>query len=406
VLEDYDKDADLEQVERDFRLFRQLGVTGWRGSFGWDDYEPVPGRYDFEWLVRFVELARRYGLTLRPYLGYTPDWAATGRTRDGRRWNDPPRRSTDFARFAARLAVAVRGHGAVASYEIYNEENTPLWWDGSADEYARLYAEAAESLGAAVPGVAVLPGGLVWPDADWLRAVCLSVGGPRPIAAAAVHIYAETWTPDSVTLERAIEDLAGEAFGEVVDGPCGRPPLWANEIGFATARGKSERAQAEWWVRAIADLASDPRITLIGIYEIKDLEPGREVIGEPENYHLGLLRADRTPKLAFSTVRLLVGLFGQAIESAPVRVRLRGAPAARAPPEVRGFRRADGRLLVFAWVRPSGEPALMDLELPATGSRGVSYELDGTPSRVAVTGRTIANLRVVPGTPRILLIGP
>ena len=405
MLEDYDKGADLGEVERDFRLFRELGVTGWRGSFGWDDYEPAPGRYDFDWLTRFVELSRRYGLTLRPYLGYTPAWAAVGRDGDGRRWNDPPRHPADFARFAARLAAALRPHGTVASWEIYNEEDTRLWWDGTAEEYARVYAEAAESLRAAVPGAAVLPGGLVWPDAEWLRTVC-EAAGARPIAAAAVHLYAETWTPDSVTLERAIADLRGGEFREALEGPCGRPPLWANEIGFATAHGKSERAQAEWWVRAIAGLASDPRVAVIGIYEIKDLEPGRDVIGEAENYHLGLLRADRTPKLAFRTVRLLVGLFGQAVEPAAVRVRLRSATVGAAPPEVRGFRRSDGRQLLFAWVSPSVGPATVDLELAEPAAGGVSYSLDGTPTPVALHGRVVAGLRIEPGSPRILLIGP
>jgi hypothetical protein len=406
VLEDYDKGADLREVERDFQLFRQLGVTSWRGSFGWDDYEPEPGRYDFGWLVRFVELSRKYGLTLRPYLGYTPEWAAARRDADGRLWNDPPRRSADFARFAARLGAMLRRHGTVASYEIYNEEDAPLWWDGNADEYARVYAEAAESLQAAVPGVAVFPGGLVWPDAGWLRTVCESVGPHRPIAAAAVHLYAETWTPDSVTLERAIRDLRGREFREVVDGPCGGPPLWANEIGFATAHGKTERAQAEWWVRAVAGLASDPRIGLIGIYEIKDLEPGRDVIGEAENYHLGLLRDDRSPKLAFHTVRLLVSLFSRPIEPARVQVQIRADSANGAPPEVRAFQRADGRLLLFAWVRKTGGPVTIDVALPVSARGAVSYALDGTSLSLPVHGRTLTNLRVEPGSPRILLIGP
>jgi polysaccharide biosynthesis protein PslG len=405
VLEDYDKGADLREVERDFRAFRELGVRSWRGSFGWDDYEPAPGRYDFGWLVRFVELARQYGLTLRPYLGYTPEWAAIRRDADGQLWNDPPRRSVDFARFAARLAVALRAHGSVASYEIYNEEDTRPWWDGTADEYARLYAEAAESLHAAVPGVAVFPGGLVWPDAGWLRTVC-EAAGARPVAAAAVHLYAETWTPDSVTLERAIGDLAGGEFRHVVDGPCGGAPLWANEIGFATARGKTERDQAEWWVRAVAGLASDPRIALIGIYEIKDLEPGREVIGEKENYHLGLLRADRTPKLAFYTVRLLLGLFSRPTDPVHVGIRLREPRGDGTRPEVRAFRRADGRLLLFAWVPKARGSATIDVALPSRARTALSYALDGTSFTLPVRGRTVNNLRLEPGSPRILLIGP
>ena len=403
VLEDYDKGADLGEVGRDFALMRELGASGWRGSFGWDDYEPAPGRYDFLWLARFAELARTHDLRLRPYLGYTPAWASRGGGPDGQVWNDPPRAATDFARFAARLATALRPSGRVASYEIYNEENARLWWEGSAAEYARLYREAAESLRAAVPGIAVLPGGLVWPDAEWLRTVCESDGA---IAAAAVHLYAETWTPDSVRLERAIRDLAAPEFLDVVDAPCRGAPVWANEIGFATTGGRTERDQADWWVRAIAGLAADPRVTLVGIYEIKDLAPGQAVIGEAENYHLGLTRADRTPKLAFHTVRRLVRLFDRPFTIEPADVQVRPPMPAGPRPEVRLFRRDDGRQILIAWVPPGGALVTIAVELAAPARRAVSYGLDGVASTVAVRGRSIGDLRVAPGAPRVLLTDP
>src|SRR3954449_2781481 len=72
ILEDYDKGDDLADVAKDVALFRQLGVTTWRGSFGWDDYEPSRGTYDFDWLHRFADLAASSGIMLRPYIGYTP----------------------------------------------------------------------------------------------------------------------------------------------------------------------------------------------------------------------------------------------------------------------------------------------------------------------------------------------
>src|SRR3982751_1047332 len=62
ILEDYDKGDDLAEVAKDFDLFRQLGVTTWRGSFGWDDYEPSRGAYDFAWLHRFADLAASSGI--------------------------------------------------------------------------------------------------------------------------------------------------------------------------------------------------------------------------------------------------------------------------------------------------------------------------------------------------------
>src|SRR5688500_6177466 len=104
ILEDYDKGEDLAGVAKDFELMRQLGVRTWRGSFGWDDYEPERGRLDLEWLHRFAELAARSGITLRPYVGYTPEWAAAGRREDEQVWNDPPARLEDWSSFLTRLA--------------------------------------------------------------------------------------------------------------------------------------------------------------------------------------------------------------------------------------------------------------------------------------------------------------
>ena len=47
ILQDYAKGHDLRDVERDFELMKELGVRTWRGSLGWDDYEPERDRYDF-----------------------------------------------------------------------------------------------------------------------------------------------------------------------------------------------------------------------------------------------------------------------------------------------------------------------------------------------------------------------
>src|SRR3954465_7861592 len=87
ILEDYDKNTPLAEVARDFALFKELGAPVWRGSFGWDDYEPERGHYDFDWLKAFARLADSMGISLRPYIGYTPAWAAHG-GKDDHAWND------------------------------------------------------------------------------------------------------------------------------------------------------------------------------------------------------------------------------------------------------------------------------------------------------------------------------
>lgn len=410
ILEDYDKGDDLDEVERDFRLMRELGVTTWRGSFGWDDYEPDSGRYDFDWLHRFAERAARQGIQLRPYLGYTPEWAAAGRRADGMIWNDPPRRLDDWARFAGAIAGALRRHPNVLSYEIYNEENVPLWWDGTAAEYAAVVARGADAIRAADPEAQVIMGGMVWPDTDWVEAVCAVPGNAARVDVIPFHAYPETWTPDSVTAERYLGPSFTDDFVATADEACGRKPIWINELGFATTKGRTERDQASWWARAIATYAATPRIEHLGIYELKDLRPTSDVIGDPENYHLGLTRVDRTPKLAFHTVRLLVGLLAGEITVAPGDFTLSPAAAGGTRdtlPDAHLFRRPDGAQVLIAWVRHGHPSATVDVVLARAGRSATEYALDGGATAVeGFDGRALRRIRLEPGIPRIFVVAP
>jgi hypothetical protein len=399
VLEDYDKGEDLAGVARDFELMRELEVRTWRGSFGWDDYEPERGTLDLDWLHRFASLAAQRGITLRPYLGYTAPWAAAGREADGQRWNDPPARLEDWESFVTRLAGALRRHSNIVSYEIYNEENVPLWWDGSVAEYAAVLARGAAAVRASAPGVDVLLGGTVWPDAGWLEDVC-DAGAARAIAAVPFHAYPETWTPDSVRVENYLDRGYREEYLPAVDA-CGSRPIWINEMGYATTPGRTERQQADWWVRAVATFLADPRIEHIGIYEIKDLRRDSPVIGDAPNYHLGLTRVDRTRKLAFHTVDLLTDLLDTgslAVADGEVSLRVVGGTAGELHRHM--FVRPDGDQILILWAR-SGRP-VVDVSAARSGAAASEYALDGRRSPIRLHGgRTLRGLELAPGSARI-----
>lgn len=398
ILEDYDKGDDLGEIARDFAVFRELGVTVWRGSFGWDDYEPAPGRFDFEWLRRFAALADSTGISLRPYLAYTPAWAARGGS-DDYAWNDPPRRPEDWGRFVAALAGALAAQPAIRSYEIYNEENVPLWWDGTVEEYAGVLRRGAEAIRSADPDAGVLLGGLVWPDTEWLEGTCAAGRGPFDILP--FHAYPETWTPASVTVENYLGPAYREHFLAVADQRCGRKPIWINETGFATTPGKSERQQADWWARAFATFLAAPRVEHLGIYEIKDQRKDTPVIGDAPNYHLGLLREDRAPKLAFHTVRLLLRLFDSdsiTVADGELAVRVTQGRARKLHHHL--FVRPDGRQLIFLWDRESG-PTL-ELRLSRPGNRVTAYQLDGRGSAwTDFDGSVIREVKLVRGEVRV-----
>ena len=398
ILEDYDKGEDLQQVELDFELFKTLEVDTWRGSLGWDDYELSRGRFDFAWLHQFVERAARHRINLRPYLGYTPAWAAEGEGENEDVWNDPPEHTADWERFATAIARELARYDNVLSYEIYNEENVRQWWDGTAAAYASVLRHGAQAVRRGDPDATLIFGGLVFPDVEWVEAVCDVSGAARAFSVLPFHAYPETWTPADVTVENYLGGLKG--FVSAADRACGPKAIWINETGFATTPGKSEREQAVWWVRAVATFLAAPRVEHIGIYEIKDLPLDREVIGDAPNYHLGLTRADRTKKLAFYTVDLLTDLLDTGtITVDDVNLRVTVVDGAAGELHHHLFGRPDGDRVLIVWDR-TGSPTLRINTGGAVGGL-VEFGLDGRPLQWDASASLLDRVVLEKGMPRI-----
>lgn len=405
LLEDYDKGHDLEDIAADFRLMVELGADTWRGSWGWDDYEPEPGRYDFEWLHRFVALAADHGIKLRPYLAYTAPWAAKG-GEDGEYWNDPPRDVEAWYRFVHALASEMSVYPNVLSYEIGNEQNVPLWWEGTRAEFAEVLRRGADAVRAADPDAEVIAGGLVWPDAEWTAEICLEHGAAGSFDIAAFHAYAETWFPPEITVENYLGEGYRAGYLATLRDACGDPPVWINELGYPTSASGTEEDQARWWVRAIASFLAEPSIEHIGIYEIKDLPRDQPVIGDAENYYLGITYADRSKKLAFHTLKLLIDLLDVGtltVADGELAVSVVEGETGKLYHHL--FRRPDGVQVLFVWDR-TGRSTL-DLSIASPGTGALEYALDGTASPYpAFDGRTLRGVRLTPNAVRIFAIAP
>ncbi|MBI3802473.1 MAG: beta-galactosidase [Nitrospirae bacterium] len=404
LLEDYDKGEPLDDIARDFELMNELGIDTWRGSFGWDDYEPARGQYDFDWLHRFADLAAKYRIRLRPYLGYTPEWAAQGGSDDAA-WNDPPKNLDDWSRFVYTLASAMKRHTNLLSYEIYNEENVRQWWDGTVAEYNQLLLRGAAAIRLANPAAQVLLGGLVYPDVEWIEALCITHANAGSFAVAPLHAYPETWTPPEVVVENYL-DAQYELFVRAIDRDCRRKPIWINEAGYATTPGKSEQDQANWWARAVATFIAAPRVEQLGIFRIKDLRPESPVIGGGENHFLGITRVDRTKKLAFYTLKRLIGWLSRdpvTVADPEVTVEITAGKTEAFYHHL--FVRPNGGQLLFVWDK-RGSPTV-NLRVARQGSAAREYALDGTPSSYpAFDGWTLRNIQLTPGNVRIFEIPP
>jgi hypothetical protein len=404
IAEDYDKGDDLGEIAKDFQLMKELGIDVLRCSLGWDDYEPVRGQYDFAWLKEFVRLAAEHDIKVRPYIGYTPPWAGTGGSWDGVDWNDPPADYQAWYRFVYQLVYALRDYPNVLSFEIYNEQNAPFWWDGSVEEYKETLRYAALAIRAANPSVQILLGGFVYPDEDWLRQIVES-GHARYYDITPFHAYPETWTPEDVVVENYLNSgyrafvNHNQTLGE-------GEPIWINEMGFALMPGRSEAEQANWWARAVSTFLADPHIEHIGVYEIKDLARGTEALGDDKNYYLGLTRADGTKKLAFYTVAMLNDLLSVGrITSANHELSLAISEGEAGELYWRLFKRPDGKQVLFVYDKKAGPTVRVTLR--TRGAAAFKYELNGASTKVAAfDGNVLSAVRLTAGEVAIFRIDP
>jgi hypothetical protein len=403
VLEDYDKGQELAGIELDFQLMNELEIHELRCSFGWDDYEPAPGQYDFVWLKEFVALAAHYGIRLRPYIGYTPPWAGAADS-DGVAWNNPPASEQAWYDFVYNLALALRDYPNVLSYEVYNEENTRMWWDGTVAQYGTVLRLAAQAVRAADADAQVLLGGLVYPDGDWLLAL-IEGGHAQHYDVVPFHAYPETWTEPGTVVENYLDAHHYDSF--VLTNNLGEAePIWINEMGFATTPGRTEEQQANWFARAVSTFLAEPEIEQIGIYEIKDLAQGREMIGDDTNYYLGLTRADRTKKLAFYTVDLLTDLLDTgAIIPADDEATVQVTAGTAGELYHHLFKRPEGSQVLFVYDKRAAPTVQVTLATP--GQKAIRYELDGSAApHTAFDGTTLAGVSLQPGQVAIFRISP
>ncbi|HLV22175.1 MAG TPA: beta-galactosidase [Polyangiaceae bacterium] len=356
LCEDYPPESTTPAtLSQDLRLVRKLGARVLRVSFGWDDLEPERGRYDWSSSDQMVALAEQYGVELIPYVCYTPAWAATDPGPDF--WRSPPRDENAFAEFMSALASRYRGR--IASWELWNEPDNQEYWTGSAEQYARLAIAGADAVRRADPEARVVSGGIAG-ELDFLREAFAVPGFAQAVDVVNLHSYAETWW------DHAIETIPAyvQAAAEILETSGEGEPLWMAEVGYSSFR--RGRHVSEWYeaefdyehtpafqavalVRIVTLLLSSAPIELVAWYELKDLPPTGEVIGDVNNRHLGLLWPDRRPKPALAAFAFVQRLF-----DGPFTVRR--AVAAGPEVQIHAFERGDGRLIVVAWLPTVQQP--------------------------------------------------
>jgi polysaccharide biosynthesis protein PslG len=209
ILDDSDR-----ALERRMEGMAETGAEWVRIDVRWPDVERRRGVYRWRSVDRLVDAAREHGLSVLGILDFTPRWARPKGTTE----KHPPKSPRTFAGFAAAAALHFRGE--ITAFEVWNEPNSPYFWEeeADADAYAALLEAAYDEIKKVDPTVTVITGGTspgetgdgYLSPVDFLDRL-YEIDAGRHFDAVAHHAYNWPYLPSQKT-----DDPNHNAFGGVV----------------------------------------------------------------------------------------------------------------------------------------------------------------------------------------------
>ncbi len=357
LCEDYPEESTtLEIIRNDMELLKNTDLQLLRISFGWDGIEEEKDVYDWLFWDDFVRIAvDEYGITLIPYICYTPQWNSTGDSTNY--WNHPPVDYEQFGKFMYNLVLRYKDR--IKTWEVWNEPDIEFFWNGSIEDFAKLYKIGAEAVRRADPQAKIVFGGLAH-RVEFLERLFRDFGISPYVDVVNFHSYRETW--DGRPAEDIIDYV--HEVASVIERYGDNQPLWMAEVGYSTFRSngyvsihynayydyeKTPEYQAVHMFKTLTMLLATEKLSAIAWYEIKDLEPHEEVIGDVNNRHLGIAYVDWSPKPAQPSLRFFNRLFSLPYRS--VTENLDIVTHERSDSRVFAFEQEDGSVVVVGWLQ-------------------------------------------------------
>lgn len=292
----------------------QAHGTEWvRLDVSWAMLQPDRAGVYSEWGVGYVDrvldMITARGMKPLVTLWLTPAWA--NGDRGERTLPDDPQ-----AYAAAAGWAAARWAGQVGAWEVWNEPNDDHFMTGADPAaYARLLRAAYPSLKAGDPQAAVVFGGPMYNDADWIGKV-YAAGAAGSFDVMATHPYqgVADQSPDvddgtkwTLLHVRAVHDLM------VANGD-GHKPIWFTEFGWSSHpntggeenwnRGVTREQQADYLVRTLELVAAElPYVTHVFWYNERDRGTDGSQLDSSQLDNYGLMTRDLTPKPALLALK-------------------------------------------------------------------------------------------------------
>ncbi|MBI4429861.1 MAG: cellulase family glycosylhydrolase, partial [Ignavibacteriales bacterium] len=200
LCEDYPEETTtLEIIRKDMELLKRSGIGLLRISFGWDAIEEQKDKYSWLFWDDYVKMAvEEYGITLIPYICYTPSWNSTGDSTNF--WNHTPKGYEEFGQFTFDLVTRYKKW--IKSWELWNEPDIKEYWSGNVQDYARLAKIGSQAVRKADSTAIVVLGGLAH-NTNFTRTLFRDLGISPFVDVVNMHNYNETWsgTPNELIID-------------------------------------------------------------------------------------------------------------------------------------------------------------------------------------------------------------
>lgn len=387
LCEDWPEESTTRDIYvNDFKLLKSADINLLRISFGWDAIENEKDKYDWLFWDDLVKTGvEEYNITLVPYICYTPRWLARDPQDSLMFWNDPPADFNEFGEFMFDLVTRYKKY--IKTWELWNEPDIAIYWDTEdVVEFARFVKIGAEAVKKADPEAKVVLGGIAYRP-DWVRQLFRDHGVSPYIDIVNAHNYFETWSYNPTELLPAYINEVHDVITMYGD----KQPIWIAEIGYSTFKrgnfvsdsytGKYDYEhtpayQAVDLVKKLALTLSTEKVSAIAWYEIKDLPPSDEVIGDQfNNKHLGVANADHSPKPALKALQFFNTLFASPVKSIDDQVKV--TKTAGSDTYTTAFQDEKGNVIVAAWLKTHvpGEDVKTDQGLKDTRSESIDVEI-------------------------------
>lgn len=376
LCDDYPEEStDINKIKKDLETVKATGAKYLRFAFGWDSIEEEPGEYNWGFWDQLVDLAPKYGVTLIPYVCYTPQ--ALGNTDSNDYWREPPKDLKSFGKFMS--VIAKRYKGKIKSWELWNEPDNQSYWLGNAEQFSKMMIEGAKQVRAADPNAVIVLGGMAKARSPFYDEVMTKYNLGQYFDVINQHAYHETW--DFEPVEESPDRI--HYVDELIPKGANGPDMWLAEFGYSNYRYSPTQASA-WGIDIIykyehtADyqatmlfknhvlaLASE-KLSLMAWYRINDLKPTQGVIGDDNNKFLGVLDVNGKPKPAYHALKFYNQLFDQ-----PTRLvkNLKIEAPSKSQSRVYAFEKKNGNIVITGWLRTSKKSEVKDKTGMAVDSR-------------------------------------